>query len=490
MIDATVVGSGPNGLAAAVTLARAGLEVVLVERAPTVGGGMRTAELTLPGFRHDVCSAVHPAALASPFFQAFGLTGRVPFVIPSASYAHPLDHGVAGIAWQDLDRTVDDLGRDGNAWRSLFGPLVDHIESVTDFTGSQLLRVPPHPLDALAFGLRVLEQGTPAWNERFRERVAPAMLSGVSAHAVVSQPSLAAAGTGLLLGAHAHAAGWGFPVGGSQAIADALADDLLAHGGRIVLDTEVASPADLEPSRVTVLDTSTEFLARFAGDRLPAGYRRALRRFPRGAAVAKVDFALSAPVPWTNPDVALAPTVHLGGSRGAIARSEREVSRGRIPSSPFVLLTQPSILDDTRAPRGKHTLWAYMHVPAGSIYDPTEAITRQVERVAPGFRDVVLASSTMTARQVEANNPNDVGGEIMGGAVSVYRLLKRPVLSPTPWATPVDGLYLCSASTPPGPSVQGMNGWYAARLAARTHFGIEVRLDDLRPDAQESPSTR
>ncbi|WP_345761164.1 phytoene desaturase family protein [Diaminobutyricibacter sp. McL0608] len=484
MIDATVVGSGPNGLAAAVTLARAGLEVVLVERAPTVGGGMRTAELTLPGFRHDVCSAVHPAALASPFFRAFGLTERVPFVIPSASYAHPLDRGVAGIAWHDLDRTVEDLGRDGNAWRSLFGPLVDRIASVTDFTGSQLLRIPPHPFDALVFGLRVLEQGTPAWNERFRERIAPAMLSGVSAHAIVAQPSLAAAGTGLLLGAHAHAAGWGFPVGGSQAIADALADDLRAHGGRIVLDTDVGSPADLEPSRVTLLDTSPEFLAGFAGDRLPAGYQRALRRFPRGPGVAKVDFALSEPVPWTNPDVALAPTVHLGGSRGAIARSEREVLHGRIPSSPFVLVTQPSILDDTRAPAGKHTLWAYVHVPAGSIYDPTEAITRQVERVAPGFRDTILASSTMTARDVEANNPNDVGGEIMGGAMSVYRLVDRPVLSPTPWETPVDGLYLCSASTPPGPSVQGMNGWYAARLAARKHFGVEVGFDDLRPDGR------
>ncbi len=258
------------------------------------------------------------------------------------------------------------------------------IGSVTDLTGSQLLRVPPHPLDALTFGLRVLEQGTAAWNERFRERIAPAMLSGVSAHAVVSQPSLAAAGTGLLLGAHAHAAGWGFPVGGSQAIADALADDLLAHGGRIVLETEVTGPADLEPSRVTLLDTSPAFLDQFAGGRLPARYRRALQRFPRGNGVAKVDFALSAPVPWTNPDVALAPTVHLGGSRGAIARSEREVSRGRIPSSPFVLVTQPSILDDTRAPRGKHTLWAYVHVPAGSIYDPTEAITRQIERVAAG----------------------------------------------------------------------------------------------------------
>lgn len=479
MIDATVVGSGPNGLAAAVTLARAGLDVQLVERATTVGGGIRTAELTLPGFRHDVCSAVHPAALASPFFRAWGLTERVPFVIPEASYAHPLDRGVAGIAWRDLERTAAGLGRDGDAWRSLFAPLLSNIEALTDFTGSQLLRIPPHPGVALEYGLRVLEQGTPAWNERFRERVAPALLSGVSGHVVGTLPSLASAGAGLLLGAHAHAAGWGFPIGGSQSIADALADDFVAHGGRIVLDTEVAGPADLEPSRVTLLDTSPEFLARFAGDRLPESYRRRLGRYRRAAGVAKVDFALSAPVPWTNPEVGLAPTVHLGGSRGAIARSERAVAAGRIPEAPYALVTQPSVLDSTRAPAGKHTLWAYMHVPRGSIYDPTEAVIRQLERVAPGFRDTILASAAMRAPEVEANNPNDVGGDITGGAVTVTQLIKRPVVSTKPWETPVDGLYLCSAATPPGPAVHGMNGWYAARLALSRHFGVEATYDLL-----------
>jgi phytoene dehydrogenase-like protein len=485
VIDATVVGSGPNGLAAAVTLARAGLAVRLVERAPTVGGGLRTAELTLPGFLHDVCSAVHPAALASPFFRAFGLTERVPFVIPEVSYAHPLDGGVAGIAHRNLHRTAAGLGRDGHAWLTLFAPLAEHIAALTSVTGSQLLRFPSDPAVALSFAMRVLEQGTPAWNARFRDAVAPALLTGVASHSIGTPPSLATAGTALVLGAHAHAGGWGFPVGGSQSIADALADDLRAHGGGIVLDQDVASPADLEPSRVTLLDTSPEFLAHFAGDALPAAYLRALRRFRRGNGVAKVDFALSAPVPWADPAVADAPTVHLGGSREEIAAAEREVARGGHPAAPFVLVTQLSILDPTRAPAAGHTLWAYCHVPNGSTLDQTEAITRQVERFAPGFRDTILASASRTAAQFGEYNPNDIGGDILGGAVTVRQLLKRPVVSTRPWQTPVDGLYLCSASTPPGPAVHGMSGWYAARLALERHFGVRASLADLTPEPLE-----
>ncbi|MEP6478718.1 MAG: NAD(P)/FAD-dependent oxidoreductase [Rhodoglobus sp.] len=472
MIDATVVGSGPNGLSAAVTLARAGLEVQLVERESTVGGGMRTKELTLPGFRHDVCSAVHPAALASPFFRAFGLTDRVPFVIPDASYAHPFVAGPAGIAWRDLDRTADALGPDGRAWKRLFGPLVNRIDGVVSFTGNQLLRLPRDPIAAIEFGLRALEQGTGLWGGAFTDDVAPAMISGVAAHSIARLPSLASAGAGLLLGAQAHAAGWGFPVGGSQAIADALAADLVAHGGSIHVSTTVRSPADLEPSRVTLLDTSATFLSQFGADRLPAGYRRALSRFRNGNGVAKVDFALSAPVPWADPAVAEAPTVHLGGTRAQIADAENAVADGRVPEHPYVLVTQPSILDSTRAPAGKHVLWAYIHVPSGSTLDATELVTAELERYAPGFRDTVLASAAMSAEDVAAYNPNYIGGDISAGAVTMLQLLKRPVVSTRPWQTPIDGLYLCSAATPPGPAVQGMNGWYAARLALRDHFGI------------------
>lgn len=469
MVDVTVVGSGPNGLAAAVTAARAGLEVRLVEAADTLGGGIRSAELTLPGFRHDVCSAVHPAAMASPFFRAFGLTERLDWIVPDVSYAHPLDGGRAGIAWRDLDRTVDALGRDGRAWRRLFGPLVRRIEGVVDFTGSQLLRMPADPLAAVRFGLRALDQGTGLWNRRFSGDVAPAMLTGVAAHAPGRHPSLAAAGAGLLLATHAHGAGWGFPRGGSQAIADVLVADLLAHGGTVHTGTRIESFDQLEQSRVTLLDTSIELLL---NAELPGGYRRALERFRFGPGVAKVDFALSGPVPWENPEVRLAPTVHLGGTRAEVAAAEHAVLRGEVPEHPYVLVTQPSVLDDSRAPEGQHVLWAYIHVPNGSAVDATELVTAQVERFAPGFRDLILGSASRTAQELAAYNPNYVGGDISSGALTLWQLVKRPVVSPHPWRTPIDGVYLCSSATPPGPAVHGMNGWYAATLALRDRFGI------------------
>jgi phytoene dehydrogenase-like protein len=478
MIDATVVGSGPNGLAAALTLAKAGLEVRLVERAGTVGGGLRSSELTLPGFLHDVCSAVHPQALASPFFEAFGLREKVRFAIPEASYAHPLDgpHGPreAAIAYRDLDRTAAELGADGRAWQRLFAPLVDHLSGVAAFTQDQLLRVPRHPIDTLRYVRRVLEQGSFAAGWRFRDDAAPALFAGVAAHTPGGHPSLATAGTGLLLGANAHAAGWGVPVGGSQAIADAMAAEFCALGGHIDLGVEVSSPADLEPSIVTLLDTSPEFLARFAGETLPAGYRRRLRRFRRGPGIFKLDLALSGPVPWADPRVAESPTVHLGGTRREIASAEREVRLGWHPDRPYALVVQPSVVDPGRAPAGQHVLWSYSHVPAGSTLDRTDVMLDQLERFAPGVRDLVLEAVWMNAAEVEQNNPNDVGGDILGGAVTPWQLVRRPVVSTRPWRTPVHGLYLCSASTPPGPSVHGMCGWHAARLALREHFGVRV----------------
>lgn len=469
MIDVTVVGSGPNGLSAAVTAARAGLSVRLLEGASTLGGGLRTSELTLPGYRHDVCSAVHPAAMASQFFRAFELTERIDWIVPEVSYAHPLDHGEAGIAWHDLDRTVDALGRDGRAWRTLIEPLLRRADGVVDFTGSQLLRWPSDPLAALRYGLRTLETGSRMWNLRFRGQAAPAMLTGVAAHASGRQPSLAPAGAGLLLAMHAHAGGWGFPVGGSQAIADAMVTDLLAHGGSVETGVPVESLAQLEPSRATLLDTSPELL--LSAD-LPAGYRRALGRYRYGPGVAKVDFALAGPVPWSNAEVRRAPTVHLGGTRAEIAASENEVTRGSVAEHPYVLVTQPSVLDATRAPEGKHVLWAYIHVPSGSTLDATELITAQVERYAPGFRELILASTASSATELAAYNPNYVGGDIYSGALDLRQLVKRPVVSTAPWRTPIDGVYLCSSATPPGPAVHGMNGWYAATLALKERFGI------------------
>src|SRR5690606_16824023 len=340
---------------------------------------------------------------------------------------------------------------------------------IVNFTGSQLLRVPPHPLAALSFGLRVLEQGSPLWNARFSEDVAPAMLTGVAAHAAGRQPSLATAGAGLLLAMQAQAGGWGIPVGGSQAIADVMVAALLEQSGTVETGVMVESLAGLEPSPVTLLDTSTKLLL---GADLPAGYRRALTRYRYGSGVAKVDFALSGPVPWANPDVTLAPTVHLGGTRAEIAAAENLVHRGGNPAHPYVLVTQPSVLDPSRAPAGKHVLWAYIHVPAGSTADATELVTAQVERFAPGFRDLVLATASSSAQQLSEYNPNYVGGDIYSGALNLRQLVKRPVVSSQPWRTPLDGVYLCSSATAPGPAVHGMNGWYAAKLALREKFGI------------------
>ncbi|WP_440710747.1 phytoene desaturase family protein [Herbiconiux sp. YIM B11900] len=472
--DVVVVGSGPNGLAAAVTMARAGLSVRVHEGQATIGGGSRTAETTLPGFRHDVCSAVHPLALASGFFRRFGLAERIELIVPEASYGHPLDTEPAAVAYRDLDRTVEDLGVDGAAWRSLMGPLAEHADEVAQFTGSTLLRLPAHPITAARFGLRSLEQGSPLWNLRFRGVRAPALLSGVAAHSIQPMPSLGTAGAALSLGTYAHSRGWAIPRGGSQAIVEALADDLLAHGGEILTESPVASLRELGSPRAVLLDTSAAGLARLAADRLPARYLAALRRFRFGNAVAKVDYALSGPVPWSDPALAQAGTVHVGGTREAIAASEADVAAGRHPHDPYVLVSQPSGFDPSRAPEGQHVLWAYTHVPADSPLDRTEAITRQIERFAPGFRDLVLASSSRTAIDLENHNPNYVGGDIAGGAATFGQLIRRPTLSLNPWATPAEGVYLCSSSTPPGPGVHGLAGWYAARRALAKEFGITI----------------
>ena len=483
--DAIVVGAGPNGLAAAVTLARAGVSVRVYERSDTIGGGSRTSEVTLPGFHHDICSAVHPMALASDFFSRFGLTDRIPFALPELSYAQPLDDGRAGLAWRSLDRTVDDLGRDGGAWRQLFEPLVSHANAVAGFVGTSLLRVPEHPITMARFGLRALEQGSPLWNTRWQDDVAPALLTGVLAHAIRPLPGFAPTAAGLVLATLAHAEGWPVPIGGSQSIVDAMAADVTANGGEIVSGFEVTHLRELPPAKAVLLDTSARGLQKIAGNRLPAGYAKRLGRFRYGNAVAKVDFALSGPVPWTNETLHEAGTLHLGGTRAEIARAEHEVARGQHPSNPYVLVSQPSTFDPTRAPEGKHTLWAYTHVPSGSTEDRTEAITRQIERFAPGFRDLILASAHRSAVEYEEYNPNYIGGDISAGDVSTLQLAARPILSFNPWRTPLDGLYLCSSSTPPGPGVHGMPGWNAALLALRDQFGVTTP-----PSLSPSPEQR
>ncbi|WEG09603.1 NAD(P)/FAD-dependent oxidoreductase [Microbacterium horticulturae] len=480
---ATIVGSGPNGLAAAVSLARAGYAVRVVEAASTPGGGVRTSPLTLPGYRHDVCSAVHPAALSSPFFRAFGLD-RIDWIVPDVSFAHPLDDGRAALAWRDLDRTVAELGADGRAWRSLVRPLNRHLDHVVDFTGNQLLRVPRHPITTTRFALRMLEVGTAAGRRMlhtFRTDEGAALLTGVVAHANTRLPSLAATASALYLLAHAHSTGWAYPRGGAQAIADALIADLRAHGGEIDLDHRVGDLSLLDwgdpaAGDLLLLDAAPR-LALTLPD-VPARYARAVRRYRYGPAVAKVDFALDGPVPWANPDVALSPTVHVGGTRAEIESGENAIAAGRIAERPYVLAVQPSVLDATRAPRGHQVLWAYIHVPAGSMLDPTETVTRQVERFAPGFRDRVLATHAMTAAQRQAYNPAEIGGDILGGTFSMAQAVRRPIVSTVPWRTPMRGVYLASASTPPGPGVHGMPGWHAARTALRD-AGAPAGLEEL-----------
>lgn len=476
-LDVVVVGAGPNGLAAAVVLARAGLGVRVYERSGWPGGGAATRQLTLPGFAHDVGSAVHPLAFASRFFRDFGLRDRIRFVVPEVSFAQPLTAGRSALAYRDLARTAEHLGVDGPAYARLLRPLVERSEAIAALTGGSLLRVPPGLGAAVAFAARALEQGGPGWSLRFRQEAAPALLTGAAAHTSLHQPGLAAAAAGLVLTTYAHAEGWPLPVGGSGAIVDALVFDLVAHGGHVVTDHEVVSLADLPRARAVILDVTPRAFVRMAGPLLNATHRRSMERFRYGGGVAKVDFALSAPVPWADPELRRAGTLHLGGTRREMVAAENDVSRGAHPGRPYVLAAQPSLFDTTRAPAGSHTLWTYTHVPAGSTLDRAEAIIAQVERFAPGFRDTILATSSLSAADMERLNPNHIGGDISAGAPTFGQLVRRPVLRSDPWRTPIPGVYLASASTVPGPGVHGLAGWHAARSALRREFGIRSAPD-------------
>ena len=473
-MDVAVVGSGPNGLAAAVVFARAGLGVEVFEDADVVGGGARTAELTLPGFAHDVCSGAHPMALASPFLRAFDLAGHgVEMLNPPAAYAQPLDGGRAGIAWRDLDRTVDELGRDGAAWRRLLGPLVERWPDVVDLTMSDWRTPRIAPAAAIRFGLATAGFGW-APGAVFREDAAPAMLAGIGAHGILPPRGLAPAGLALMLAVLGHAVGWPVPRGGSQAITDALVADLCAHGGRVHTGRRIDDLAELaaERPRAVVLDVSPAGLLRLAGDRLPAAYRRRLRGYRYAGGACKVDFALSGPVPWKAEGLDQAGTLHVVGTREEAIRAEAEAAAGRHPERPYVLAIQPGVVDPTRAPEGRHTLYTYTHVPLGSPRDVSEAVIGQIERFAPGFRDLILARHVITARGQAEHNANYVGGDIGTGAVTLWQAVARPTPTWDPYATPVKGLYLCSAATPPGPGVHGLGGLNAAKRVLRQRFGI------------------
>ena len=468
--DAVVVGSGPNGLVAAITMAAAGRRVVVFEAAATPGGGCRTAELTEPGFRHDVCSAIHPFAVASPAFRELPLEAHgVRWIQPEIAAAHPLPGGAA-LLHRSVDATAAGLGVDGAAWRRLVAPFLSAGPPLVDSLLSPLSLPRHHLVDLARFGLTGLRGATSIARARFRTDAGAGLLGGLAAHAVLPLDRPMTTGYGLTLGAVGHLVGWPIPTGGSQAITDALVAILVAHGGEIVCDHRVADLAALPPATVVLADVAPSQLVAMAGDRFPDRARRRWTRFRHGPGVFKVDYALSAPVPWSDPDVARAGTVHVGGTIDEVAAAEAAVARGQHPAAPFVLVAQPSLFDPGRAPPGRHTLWAYCHVPAGSTLDMTARIEAQIERFAPGFADVVIARHTMTAADFEAYNANYRGGDISGGATDWRQFVSRPVLSPHPWRTPVDGVYLCSASTPPGGGVHGMCGLHAARLALADHF--------------------
>ncbi len=468
MYDAVVVGSGPNGLAAAVELARNGRSVAVLEAEDTVGGGTRSAELTLPGFVHDVGSAIHPLGYASPFFSTLPLEEHgLEWVHPSAPLAHPFDDGTAAVLERSAAETGGTLGSDAVAYRKFMEPIARDFDRIID----SLLgppRIPRHPLALARFGLRALRSARGLAEDLFEGEKARGLFAGNAAHSFLPMEQAPSAAFGLVLSTVGHAAGWPFPRGGSQKIADALVSYLRSLGGEVYTDIRVRAVEEVPQARAVLFDLTPRQLLGISGHRFTGRYRRALERYRYGPGVFKVDFALDGPIPWKAEGCGRAGTIHLGGTLDEISAGEAAVSRGEHPLRPFVLLAQQSLFDETRAPQGKHTVWAYCHVPNGSTVDMTQRIEEQIERYAPGFRDRILAKSTMGPADLQRINANHVGGDINGGLQDMGQLFTRPVVRLTPYSTPAAGLYICSSSTPPGGGVHGMCGFFAARAALAT----------------------
>jgi phytoene dehydrogenase-like protein len=470
-VDAVVVGSGPNGLAAAITMARAGLSVTVFEGAPTVGGGTRTEALTLEGFQHDVCSAVHPSLLASPFFDSLDLVALGITIIQSeVPFAHPLDSGRAAVLQRSVAETAATLEADGTTYRAVMQPLVDRLDAIVPYVLGPMRSVPHHPFAMARFGLL----GVPSARHlaaRFTTDAARALVAGTAAHSMEPLTAPLTSSFGLLLSALGHGVGWPVVKEGSAGISSGLVTELERLGGTVVTDHMVGSLQELPPARAVLLDTSPRQFLALAGARVTTAQGRPWSRFRPGPGTCKVDWALDGPVPWSAPGCQRAVTVHVGGTLEEVAHSEAEVNAGRHAERPFALVVQPSVVDPSRAPTGQHTLWAYCHVPNDSPFDMTDRIEAQIERFAPGFRDRILARVTRTADQAEAHNPNLLGGDVNGGAASLRQTFFRPVPRWNPYRTPLEGVYLCSASTPPGGGVHGMCGHWAARTALRDRFG-------------------
>jgi phytoene dehydrogenase-like protein len=465
--DAVVIGSGPNGLAAAIELARQGCSVCVFEASSTIGGGARSAEWTLPGFIHDTCSAIHPLGAGSPFFRQLPLHEYgLEWIYPENSVAHALDNGRAIVLERSVERTAQNLGRDGIAYARLMLPFVERWKDLA----AELLapiHIPRNPMLMARFGLRALQSASVLAASRFSDTQARALLAGLAAHSILPLDSPGTAAFSLIFAVLGHAVGWPLPKGGSQKLTDALVAYFATMGGTIVTDTRIDSVSQVPKAKVILCDITPRQLLRLAGDRLPPRYIRKLERFRYGLGVFKVDWALGAPIPWSNSECRRTASLHLGGSLEEIMESERLAANGEISERPFVILAQPTLFDSTRAPSGMHTAWAYCHVPNGSSTDITDRIEAQVERFAPGFRECILSRHTFSAVELEAYNANYVGGDIAGGSTDLAQLIARPTFSLCPYRTPLHNLFICSSSTPPGGGVHGMCGYHAARAALR-----------------------
>jgi phytoene dehydrogenase-like protein len=468
-VDAVVIGSGPNGLAAAIAIAQTGRKVILFEANRNVGGGCKSAELTRPGYIHDICSAVHPFAVVSPFFKSLPLRHYgVEWVTPPVMLAHPMDDSPAACLHGSVERTSEGLGPDNAAYREMFDPLVKSWPEIADSLMGPL-RLPRHPLSLVRFGLRALQPATRLARRSFSGVQARALLGGIAAHGMIPLDTRPTGGIALGLTLAAHVGGWCFPRGGAQRLTNALAAHFESLGGEIVTNHAIHSIDELPPARAILCDLSPRPLLQIAGHRFPPRFRAALSRYRYGLGVFKVDWALDGPVPWIDEACTRAGTVHLGGTLEEIAACERQTWEGDHPDRPFVLLSQPTLFDPSRAPQGGHTVWAYCHVPRGSDADMLPRIEQQIERFAPGFRERVIARAVRRPADIEAQNPNFVGGDIGAGATTLGQLFTRPTWRT--YSTPVRGLYICSASTPPGVGVHGMCGYFAARRALRDVLG-------------------
>ncbi|HEX2866074.1 MAG TPA: NAD(P)/FAD-dependent oxidoreductase [Ignavibacteriales bacterium] len=474
--DAVVIGSGPNGLAAAITLLKAGKRVLIIEAKDSIGGGMRTGELTLPGFRHDICSAIHPLAVGSPFFRSLPLMDfGLKWIFPPAALAHPMDNGQTALLLNSVTETAGTLPGDTENYIRLIKPVLSKWNLILPEVLAPF-HIPRHPFALLRFALHGVMSASRLAERKFSSQLARGFFAGLSAHSMLRLEEPVTAAFALVLALLGHSFGWPFPEGGSGNLALALEGYIKSLGGEFLLNTPIESMADIPPGKVLLFDLTPRQILHIAGNSLPRGYRRQIEGYRYGPGVFKMDFALKSPVPFNSPQCALAATVHLGGTMEEIALSENEVFQGRHPEKPFVMLAQQSLFDSTRAPLEKHTLWAYCHVPNGSEIDISERIISQIERFAPGFRQTILSVHKMTCPDFQDYNGNYIGGDINGGIQDLRQLFTRPYFSLTPCRTPLKGVYICSSSTPPGGGVHGMCGFYAARAALKDIYGIKIKL--------------